>query len=83
MIIVKYKTEQEAQQIIDEKQAQGLTLVEVSNITEGNFLGFVENPKNPTSLEEKVTQLEQLVQEQNLTQMEVLATIYEQLLGGA
>lgn len=42
MQIVKYQTEEESQQIIAAKQAQGLTLVEVANITEGNFLGFKE-----------------------------------------
>lgn len=44
MIIVKYETEEEAQQIIAEKTAQGLFLVEMANITEGNFLGFDDSP---------------------------------------
>lgn len=41
-------------------------------------------PQEPVeTMEQKIARLEQLVQEQNLTQMEVLATIYEEILGGA
>jgi hypothetical protein len=42
MIIVKYQTEEEKQQIIGEKVSQGYTLVEVANIKDGNFLGFMK-----------------------------------------
>lgn len=35
------------------------------------------------TMEEKVARLEQLLLEQNLVQMEVLATIFEELVGGA
>lgn len=42
MLIVKYETEEEAAQIIEVKQGEGYTLVEVQNVTEGNFLGFQE-----------------------------------------
>ena len=45
MQIIKYITEQEAQEIIAEKTAQGLTLIEIANITEGNFLGFDDKPR--------------------------------------
>jgi hypothetical protein len=43
MIIVKYETEEEADQIKIDKIGLGYILVEVSNITEGNFLGFQES----------------------------------------
>lgn len=48
---------------------------------------FIDVPIEPQPIvettAEKLARLEQLVQEQNLTQMEVLATIYEEILGGA
>ncbi|MGG6314100.1 hypothetical protein [Paenibacillus macerans] len=63
MLIIKYETEEEAEQIIYEKQKDGFTLVEVSNITEGNFLGFQEPGWTPPTPEEtlfdKLTALEQ------------------------
>lgn len=46
MQIVQYQTEEEKQQIIAEKTAIGLHLIEIQNITEGNFLGFDDHP-NP------------------------------------
>lgn len=42
MQIVKYSTEEEKQQIIEEKTNEGLVLIEIANITEGNFLGFMD-----------------------------------------
>jgi hypothetical protein len=76
MQIVKYETEQEAQQIIQEKEALGFVLIEVSNITEGNFLGFTE----PQSLIKRTT-LDEVI-EQNLVLMDALATIFEAITGG-
>lgn len=82
MQIVKYTTEEEAQQIIDEKIAQGFVLVEVANITEGNFLGFKEpseiNSSNNIPLEQQIAELK----EQNLILMDAIATLYETILGG-
>lgn len=49
MQIVKYQTEEESQKIIAEKTAQGLILIAVSNVTEGNFLGFKEPYENTTA----------------------------------
>jgi len=50
MQIVKYATEQEAQEIIAQKQKEGLVLTHVSNITEGNFLGFKERAEEQSSI---------------------------------
>lgn len=67
MQIVKYETEQEAQQIIAEKKGQGLILVEVQNITEGNFLGFKEPAEipepvqQPTPLEQRIADVEMAI----------------------
>jgi len=44
MQIIKYDgTQAEQDRITAEKQAEGLILTHVSNVTEGNFLGFMEN----------------------------------------
>jgi hypothetical protein len=63
MQIVKYTTETEANKIIAEKEALGLTLIEVSNITEGNFLGFAESaselPKEKETIEDKLQRIEE------------------------
>ena len=41
MQIIKYNgTKEEQDKIITEKTSKGLTLTDVSNVTEGNFLGF-------------------------------------------
>ncbi|MCV9899820.1 hypothetical protein OKS35_06750 [Exiguobacterium sp. N5] len=61
---------------------------EVGNVgqryVDGEFIDVPIEPQMPIeTMEEKITRLEQLVQEQNLVQMEVLATIYEEILGGA
>jgi hypothetical protein len=51
MQIVKYDgTQEEYDRIVAEKTGQGLTLVAVSNITEGDFLGF----KEPDEIKEPV-----------------------------
>lgn len=59
MQIIKYTTEQEAQEITASKTAQGLTLVEVANITEGNFLGFDDQPREAkTTVENRLENIE-------------------------
>lgn len=63
MQIVKYTTEAEAQLIIAEKTGQGLILTDVSNITEGNFLGFKEPIEIPpvvpqSTVEDRLTNIE-------------------------
>ncbi|ANS73716.1 hypothetical protein AWM70_03280 [Paenibacillus yonginensis] len=65
MIIVKYQNEEEMQQIIDEKQAAGYTLIEVQNITEGNFLGFEEPGWIPTETPPDVTNQIKELQNEN------------------
>lgn len=78
MIIIKYETEEEAQQIIQTKQAEGFVLIAVSNVTEGNFLGFDDSTPTPVdpALEVRLTGLK----EDNLILMDVLATMYEDML---
>jgi hypothetical protein len=48
MKIIKYVEESKIQSIIDEQTALGFKLVEVSNIGEGNFLGFDDRDITPT-----------------------------------
>lgn len=42
MRIIKYENGDEMQNIIDSNVSDGYLLVEVANVTEGNFLGFEE-----------------------------------------
>lgn len=70
MQIVKYQTEGEAQIIIAKKMAEGMTLTHISNVTEGNFLGFMENPSQPPTpievrLEEMETKLDSIIIKQD------------------
>lgn len=98
MIIVKYTTVEEKEQIINEQVSKGLELVSVANITEGNFLGFedpttfvIYQPK--LELEEEVSDLKlKIAQEKadNITTFEALRSdleitklaLDELLLGG-
>ena len=75
MVIVKYNDESEVQTIIDTQTSKGLVLVEIANISEGNFLGFDDRfvePKTPLDL--------QSLKDDNLILMDVLATMYEDML---
>jgi len=77
MQIIAYQTEEEKQEIIASKLSEGLLLVNVSNVKEGNFLGFTENPlKDPTPIEQQVAQLQQ----DNVILMDALATTFEEIL---
>lgn len=56
--IFKYETEEEKTKIIQEQTATGLLLVEIMNITEGNFLGFSPDPLAPVKpIEQEVSEL--------------------------
>lgn len=62
MIIIKYTTEEEVELIIAEKTSQGYTLVEVQNITEGNFLGFLEpNETLPENAKTETQKLQDMI----------------------
>lgn len=52
MLIIKYETEEEAERIIAEKNAQGFRLSEIANITEGNFLGFDDSEVKQREIDE-------------------------------
>ena len=52
MIIIKYKDKVEESKIIAEQEVKGHKLVEVANITEGNFLGFDTSPLPPEIMKE-------------------------------
>jgi hypothetical protein len=81
MKIVKYETEAEAQTIIAEKVAAGMTLIEVSNITEGNFLGFAENSSEIPSTDTPKTTVE-LLQDEN-TEIKLALAELAEIVGGA
>lgn len=62
MIIIKYTTEEVVELIIAEKTSQGYTLVEVQNITEGNFLGFLEpNETLPENAKTETQKLQDMI----------------------
>ena len=86
MLIIPYDgTEEHMNSIASQKKSEGYRLKEVQNITEGNFLGFMDTQPQIEiiQVEEPVTnsQLEEL-QSQNLILMDALATLYETVLGG-
>lgn len=61
MEIIKYSNEQEKQNIIQTKTAQGLILVEIANLTDGNFLGFMapsDIPEPKTPIEQRLDAIE-------------------------
>lgn len=47
MKIYKYENEEEMLQIIDKSTKEGFVLTNISNIEDGNFLGFTEIEKAP------------------------------------
>lgn len=61
MKIIKYQTEEEAAEIIARETANGLIMTAVSNITDGNFLGFMD----PAPQIIEVTSNQQLADIQN------------------
>ena len=78
MQIIKYETEEEKQTIITDKIALGFTLVEISNITEGNFLGFVESA---TIVETPIKPTTQDLLDNQMTLMSGMVDIYMSQLG--
>ena len=92
MIIIKYGNEEEMNSIIDEQSAKGLILVEVTNVTEGNFLAFDDRYVEPVMLSNIPKPIEEQldkIKEDNLILMDALATVFEEVimlreqLGGA
>ncbi|GEM_PF-5000226 len=53
MRIVAYDgTKEDEERIVAEQLEEGYFLVEIQNITEGNYLGFAESPLRPSDPEE-------------------------------
>jgi hypothetical protein len=62
MRVIKYESEEEAQEITAEQTNQGYILIEVQNITGGNFLAFDDRPNpQPTVLKQKIQDLQDTV----------------------
>ena len=57
MEILKYSNQDEYEKLIAEKTAQGLVLTNVSNVKEGNFLGFKELSELKTPIEQKLEEI--------------------------
>lgn len=69
----EYKTAAERDALIQEHS--NLVLVEEQNITDGNFLVFVDAPEEPQA--DPVTAKLAVIEQQNLTIMSALADLYE------
>lgn len=81
--IFKYETEEEASRIKAEKEAAGFILVEVQNITEGNFLGFQEIGWTPPEPEEtQVQRLDRQLADQDARLGDVELGLAEIFAGG-
>ncbi|WP_294742016.1 hypothetical protein [uncultured Exiguobacterium sp.] len=51
---------------------------------DGKFIDVPKEPQQPIeTIEQKIARLEKQLTEQNIVQMEVLATIFEEIVGGA
>lgn len=80
MVIIKYENESEVQSIIDEQTKKGLHLVSVSNVIEGNFLGFDDRdvvPQIPNVDSNQLTMKE--LQDNQLIIMSAIADLYSAL----
>jgi len=79
MIIIAYNgTQSEIDRITNEQNAVGFVLTHISNITEGDFLGFTEKAKIDVTAEQEISELK----EQNLIIMDAIATLFETVIGG-
>ena len=76
VISVRYGSEQLDNEIESETGEIGQKM-----LADGTFGNVKPIPVEPQpTLEEKLTQMEQRIEEQSIIQLEVLATIYEELL---
>lgn len=72
MQIYKYSTQEDYDRIIEEKTAQGLILTNVSNVTEGNFLGFKEPEEIKPELDTDLKALKEKIDTMLANQAEVV-----------
>lgn len=67
MKIMKYDNESDLQSIIDEQTALGLHVVAISNVVEGNFIGFDDRDivptVTPTPLETQILEGQQTIKD--------------------
>lgn len=77
MVIIKYENESEKQLIIDEQTSKGLHLVAVSNITEGNFLGFDDRDVVQPVPQEQIDM--NTLMDNQLTIMNAIADLYSKV----
>ncbi|WP_018213731.1 hypothetical protein [Desulfitobacterium hafniense] len=83
MRVIKYDSEDEVQSIIAEQELNGLILVEVANVTEGNFLAFDDRyvePVMPSSIPRPIEEQLSQIKGDNLILMDALATVFEEVL---
>ena len=78
MIIIKYENESEVEAIVAEQTSKGFHLIEVSNITEGNFLGFDDKVEVIPSIQPT----NQEVMDMQITVLDLVVTVIENQMGG-
>lgn len=66
MVIIKYETQDEVQALTAAQTALGMHLVAVSNITEGNFLGFDDRDVVTPIPPEQVTMQQSMADQQTI-----------------
>lgn len=72
MQIYKYSTQEDYDRIVAEKAAQGFILTHVSNITEGNYLGFKEPEEIKPTLDAELKTLKEKLDTVLANQTEVV-----------
>ena len=72
MQIYKYETQADYDKIVSEKTTQGLILTNVSNVTEGNFLGFKETEEIPQTIDTELKALKEKIDTVLANQVEVV-----------
>jgi len=55
---IQYKTEQEKEQIIEEKKQEGKILIEEQNLLNGNYLIFSDKPRQEEEIKKQYTKTE-------------------------
>lgn len=85
-IIAYDGTYEDQQRIEKEQEAEGYILVEIQNITEGNFLGFVLKdgyvPTTPQPEETKIEKLEKRLEETNAAVNDLTVAMVDFMMGG-
>lgn len=83
MRIIAYDgTQEDMDRIISEQEKEGYILIEIQNITEGNFLGFSQTAYTPPEVPTDIQVLDQKIKEHSKSIEDLNAAMTEIILGG-